>query len=65
MPPASVDLMNRAFRPYFDKFVVMFIDDILVYFKDKEEHAQHQSIVLQTSRANQLYAKLKKCDFWL
>ena len=64
-PAAFIDLTNRAFRPYLDKFVVLFIDDILVYSKDKEEHAQHLRIVLQTLREHQLYAKLKNCEFWL
>ena len=64
-PVAFMDLMNQVFRPYLDKFVVVFIDDILVYSRDKEEHAQHLRIVLQTLREHQLYAKLKKCEFWL
>ena len=64
-PTAFMDLMNREFRPYVDQFVVVFIDDILVYSKDAEEHAQHLKIVLQTLREKKLYAKLSKCDFWL
>ncbi|XP_074288412.1 uncharacterized protein LOC141613571 [Silene latifolia] len=52
-------------NPYLDQFVVVFIDDILVYSKDKEEHEKHLRIVLQTLRENDLYAKLSKCDFWL
>ena len=64
-PAAFMDLMNRVFRPYLDKFVVVFIDDILMYSKDKEEHADHLRTVLQTLRENRLYAKLKKCEFWL
>jgi len=60
-----MDLVNRVFRPYLDKFVVMFIDDILIYSKDKEEHANHLRMVLQTLREHQLYGKLKKCEFWL
>ena len=60
-----MDLMNRVFRPYLDQFVVVFIDDILVYFKNEEEHEQHLRIVLQTLREKQLYAKLSKCEFWL
>ena len=59
-----MDLMNRVFRPYVDQFVVVFIDDILVYSKDAEEHEQHLKIVLQTLREKKLY-KLNKCDFWL
>ena len=62
-PAAFMDLMNRVFRPYLDQFVVVFIDDILVYSKNEEEHEQHLRIVLQTLRENQLYAKLSKCDF--
>ena len=59
------DLMNRVFRPYLDQFVVVFIDDILVYSRDEQKHEQHLKIVLQTLREKKLYAKLSKCDFWL
>ena len=62
---AFMDLMNRVFRPYVDQFVVVFIDDILVYSKDAQEHEQHLKIVLQTLREKKLYAKHSKCDFWL
>ena len=62
-PIAFMDLMNRVFRPYVDQFVVVFIDDILVYSKDAQEHEQHLKIVLQTLREKKLYAKLSKCDF--
>ena len=62
---AFINLMNRVFRPYLDQFVVVFIDDILVYSKDAQEHEHHLRIVLQTLRENQLFAKLSKCDFWL
>jgi hypothetical protein len=64
-PAAFMDLMNRVFKPYLDKFVVVFIDDILIYSKTKEEHSKHIRIVLQTLREHKLYAKLKKCDFWM
>ncbi|RVW50114.1 Retrovirus-related Pol polyprotein from transposon 17.6 [Vitis vinifera] len=64
-PAAFMDLMNRVFKSYLDQFVVAFIDDILVYFKSRKEHKRHLSIVLQTLKNKQLYAKLKKCDFWL
>ena len=64
-PVAFMDLMNRVFRPYLDKFVVVFIDDILIYSKDRDEHADHLRMVLQTLREHQLYGKLKKCKFWL
>ncbi|RVW79623.1 Transposon Ty3-I Gag-Pol polyprotein [Vitis vinifera] len=64
-PAAFMDLMNRVFKPYLDQFVVVFIDDMLVYSRSREEHEGHLSIVLQTLRDKQLYAKLKKCEFWL
>ena len=64
-PAAFMDLMNRVFRPYLDQFVVVFIDDILVYSRDEQEHEQHLKIVLHTLREKKLYAKLRKCDFWL
>ena len=64
-PAAFMDLMNRVFRLYVDQFVVVFIDDILVYSKDAQEHEQHLRIVLETLREKNLYAKLSKCDFWL
>ncbi|KAL2340753.1 hypothetical protein Fmac_008693 [Flemingia macrophylla] len=57
--------MNRIFRPYLDKFVVVFIDDILVYSNTKEKHQEHLKVVLQILRDRQLYAELSKCDFWL
>ena len=63
-PAAFMDLMNRVFRPYEDQFVVVFIDDILVYSKSMEEHVYHLRTVLQTLREHQLYAKFSKCDFW-
>ena len=62
-PVAFMDLMNRVFRPYLDQFVVVFIDYILVYCRDEQEHEQHLKIVLQTLREKKLYAKLSKCDF--
>ena len=64
-PAAFMDLMNRVFQPYVDQFVVVFIDDILVYSKDAQEHEQHLKLVLQTLREKKLYAKLSKCEFWL
>ena len=64
-PAAFMDLMNRVFRPYVDQFVVVFIDDILVYSKDRENHNTHLRVVLETLRKEQLYAKLSKCEFWL
>ena len=64
-PAAFMDLMNTVFIPYLDKFVAVFIDDILIYSKDKEEHANHLRTLLQSLREHQLYAKLQKCEFCL
>jgi hypothetical protein len=58
-------LMNSVFMPELDKFVVVFIDDILIYSKNEEEHAQHLRIVLTRLREHQLYAQFSKCAFWL
>ena len=58
-------LMNSVFMLELDKFVVVFIDDILIYSKNKEEHAQHLRIVLTQLREHKLYAKFSKCEFWL
>ena len=58
-------LMNSVFMSELDKFVVVFIDDILVYSKNEEEHAEHLCIVLQRLWEHKLYAKFSKCDFWL
>ena len=66
MPPAHfMYLMNSVFMPELDKFVMVFIDDILIYSKSKEEHAEHLRIVLQRLRDHHLYAKFSKCAFWL
>ena len=64
-PAVFMQLMNSIYRPYLDKFVVVFIDDILIYSKTKEEHEEHLRISLQILRENKLYAKLSKCEFWL
>ncbi|KAA3483284.1 DNA/RNA polymerases superfamily protein [Gossypium australe] len=64
-PAIFMDLMNQIFRPYLDRFVVVFIDNILIYSQDESEHAEHLRIVLQTLRDKQLYAKFSKCEFWL
>jgi hypothetical protein len=64
-PAIFMNLMNKIFMPYLDKFVIVFIDDILVYSKDEAKHAEHLRIVLQTLREHQLYAKFSKCELWL
>src|SRR5262249_34828909 len=64
-PAAFMDLMNRVFKPFLDRFVIVFIDDILVYSRDMEEHAWHVKMVLQTLREHRLYAKYFECEFWL
>ncbi|TYK04862.1 putative retrotransposon protein [Cucumis melo var. makuwa] len=64
-PAIFMDLMNRIFHQYLDQFVIVFIDDILVYSVDRESHEEHLRIVLLTLRDKQLYAKFRKCEFWL
>ncbi|KAG8503406.1 hypothetical protein CXB51_001385 [Gossypium anomalum] len=64
-PAAFMDLMNRVFQPYLDRFVVVFIDDILVYSETETKHDEHLRIVLQVLREKELYAKFSKCEFWL
>jgi hypothetical protein len=58
-------LMNKVFMEYLDKFVVVFIDDILVYSRSEEEHEEHLRLALQKLQENRLYAKLSKCEFWM
>nr|CAE02083.2 OSJNBa0074B10.11 [Oryza sativa Japonica Group] len=64
-PAFFMNLMNKVFMEFLDKFVVVFIDDILIYSKSKEEHDQHLRLVLEKLKEHQLYAKISKCDFWL
>jgi hypothetical protein len=64
-PAYFMNLMNKVFMKFLDKFVVVFIDDILVYSKTEEEHAEHLRLVLGTLHEHQLYAKFSKCEFWL
>jgi hypothetical protein len=64
-PTYFMYLMNKVFIEYLDKFVVVFIDDILVFSKNEEEHAEHLRLVLQKLREHKLYAKRSKCEFWL
>ena len=62
-PAAFMDLMNRVFQSYLDRFVIVFINDILMYSGSSEEHSENLRIMLQTLRERQLYAKLSKCQF--
>ena len=64
-PTAFMDLMNKVFRNYLDSFVILFIDDILVYSKNEKDHMGHLRVVLQALKGYQLYAKFSKCEFWL
>ena len=64
-PATFMDLMHRVFQPYLDQFVVVFVDDILIYSQPKEEHEDHLRIVLQALKEHQLYVKYSKCEFWL
>lgn len=64
-PAVFMDLMNRVFREYLDMFVVVFIDDVLVYSRNKEGHEEHLRLVLTRLKEERLYAKLSKCEFWL
>ena len=64
-PAAFMDLMHMVFQPYLDQFVVVFVNDILIYSPSEWEHEYHLRIVLQLLRDHQLYAKFSKCEFWL
>ncbi|GJZ04157.1 putative reverse transcriptase domain-containing protein [Tanacetum coccineum] len=64
-PALFMDLMNRVCKPYLDKFVIVFIDDILIYSKSEEEHAENLKLILELLKKEELYAKFSKCDFWL
>ncbi|GJW05210.1 putative reverse transcriptase domain-containing protein [Tanacetum coccineum] len=64
-PAVFMDLMNHVCKPYLDKFVIVFIDDILIYSRNKEEHANHLRIILELLKKEKLYAKFSKCDFWI
>ncbi|GJY16454.1 putative nucleotidyltransferase, ribonuclease H [Tanacetum coccineum] len=64
-PAVFMDVMNRVCKPYLDKFVIVFIDDILVYSKSKDEHEVHLRLVLELLKKEELYAKFSKCEFWL
>ncbi|GJW59125.1 putative nucleotidyltransferase, ribonuclease H [Tanacetum coccineum] len=64
-PAVFMDLMNRVCKPYLDKFVIVFIDDILIYSRNKEKHANHLRIILELLKKEKLYANFSKCDLWI
>nr|GEZ55197.1 reverse transcriptase domain-containing protein [Tanacetum cinerariifolium] len=64
-PVVFMDLMNRVCKPYLDKFVIVFIDDILIYSKDEKEHEEHLKAILELLKVEKLYAKFSKCEFWI
>nr|GEV59881.1 reverse transcriptase domain-containing protein [Tanacetum cinerariifolium] len=64
-PVVFMDLINRVCKPYLDKFMTVFIDDILIYSRNKEEHGDHLRIILELLKKEKLYAKISKCDFWV
>ncbi|KAI3808111.1 hypothetical protein L1987_24054 [Smallanthus sonchifolius] len=64
-PAVFMDLMNRVCKPYLDQFIIVFIDDILVYSKNKEEHEEHLRLIFELLKREQLYAKFSKCEFWI
>nr|GFC82546.1 putative reverse transcriptase domain-containing protein [Tanacetum cinerariifolium] len=64
-PAVFTDLMNRVCKPYLDKFVIVFIDDILIYSKDEKEHEEHLKAILELLKKEELYAKFSKCEFWI
>nr|GEW38751.1 retrotransposon protein, putative, Ty3-gypsy subclass [Tanacetum cinerariifolium] len=64
-PAVFMDLMNRVCKPYLDRFVIVFIDDILIYSKNKKEHEGHLKLILKLLKEEKLYAKFAKCEFWL
>ncbi|GJY52947.1 putative reverse transcriptase domain-containing protein [Tanacetum coccineum] len=64
-PAVFMDLMNRVCKPYLDKFVIVFIDDILIYSRNKKEHEEHLKAILELLKKEELYAKFSKCEFWI
>nr|GEY93499.1 putative reverse transcriptase domain-containing protein [Tanacetum cinerariifolium] len=64
-PAVFIDLMNRVCKPYLDKFMIVFIDDILIYSKNKQEHEENLKLILELLKKEELYAKFSKCEFWI
>nr|GFC45315.1 putative reverse transcriptase domain-containing protein [Tanacetum cinerariifolium] len=64
-PVVFMDLMNQVCKPYLDKFVIVFIDDIHIYSKDEKEHEEHLKAILELLKKDELYAKFSKCEFWI
>ncbi|GKE74524.1 putative reverse transcriptase domain-containing protein, partial [Tanacetum coccineum] len=64
-PAVFMDLMNQVCKPYLDKFMFVFIDDILIYSKNKQEHEEHLKLILELLKKEKLYAKFSKCEFWI
>ncbi|GKA38790.1 putative reverse transcriptase domain-containing protein [Tanacetum coccineum] len=64
-PAVFMDLMNHVCKPYLDKFVTVFIDDILIYSRNEKEHEEHLKIILELLKREELYAKFSKCEFWI
>nr|GEZ52803.1 putative reverse transcriptase domain-containing protein [Tanacetum cinerariifolium] len=64
-PAVFMDLMNQVCKPYLDKFVIVFIDDILIYSKDEKGHEEHLTAILELLKKEELYAKFSKCEFWI
>ncbi|KAI3815654.1 hypothetical protein L1987_15332 [Smallanthus sonchifolius] len=64
-PEVFMELMNRVCKPYLDHFVIVFIDDILIYSKNKEEHEEHIRLILELLKQEQVYAMFSKCEFWI
>nr|GEY36670.1 putative reverse transcriptase domain-containing protein [Tanacetum cinerariifolium] len=64
-PAVFMGLINRVCKPYLDKFVIVFIDDILIYSKSKEEHVEHLKLILELLKKEEFYVKFSKCNFWL
>ena len=65
LPSYFMNMMNKVFMEFLDKFVVVFIDDILIYSKSVEEHERHLRLIMEKLREHKLYAKFSKCEFWL